>query len=129
MSKKILSLLLVLVMLVGCFASCGLFNKEQPEAEKTYTYNTYLTLSPSNWNELTYQDNNDTEVMSWIGSSFFTYDFKYDANGNILPGEFEMEFSAATKLEDVSASVDAKWGIPEGGSKYAYRIKRNCRKN
>ena len=122
MSKKILSLLLVLVMLVGCFASCGLFNKEQTEAEKTYTYNTYLTLSPSNWNELTYQDNNDTEVMSWIGSSFFTYDFKYDANGNILPGEFEMEFSAATKLEDVSASVDAKWGIPEGGSKYAYRI-------
>ena len=32
-------------------------------ADKSYTYNTYLTLSPSNWNELTYQDNNDTEVI------------------------------------------------------------------
>ena len=89
---------------------------------KTYTYNTYLTLSPSNWNELTYQDNNDTEVMSWIGSSFFTYDFKYDADGEILPGEFEIEYSAATKLEDVSDKVDAKWGVPAGEKGYAWKI-------
>ena len=125
MSKKIFSLLLVLVMLVGCFASCNLFKKpdpETPDTPKSYTYNTYLTISPSNWNELTYQDNNDTEVMSWIGSSFFTFDFKYDAEGNILPGEFETEYSAATKLEDVSAEVDAKWGIPEGATARAYRI-------
>ena len=125
MSKKIFSLLLVLVMLVGCFAGCGLFKKDEPETPdtpKSYTYNTYLNLSPSNWNELTYKDSNDTEIMSWIGSSFFTFDFKYDAEGNILPGEFETEYSAATKLEDVSAEVDAKWGIPEGASSYAYRI-------
>ena len=89
---------------------------------KSYTYNTYVSLSPSNWNELTYQDNNDTEVMSWIGSSFFTYDFKYDDNGEILPGEFQMKYGAATNLEDISAVVDPKWNVPEGATGYAYRI-------
>jgi len=90
---------------------------------KNYTYNTYVSVSPSNWNELTYQDNNDTEVMSWIGSSFFTYDFKYDENGEIIPGDFEIEYSAATKLEDVSAQyVGDKWGVPADGKGYAWKI-------
>ena len=31
-----------------------------------YTYNDYTTVSPSNWNELTYQDNNDTQIMNYI---------------------------------------------------------------
>jgi len=91
--------------------------------DKTYTYNTYTTLSPSNWNELTYQDNNDTQIMSYIGSSFYSYDFKYDANGEIVPGEFVMKYDAATKLEDVSADyVGDKWGVPEGAKGYAYKI-------
>lgn len=93
-----------------------------PEVVKNYTYREYLTLSPSNWNELTYQDNNDTEIMSWIGSNFFAFDFAFDANGEIIPGDFEVEYSAATKLEDVSATVDAKWGVPEGGKGYAWKI-------
>ena len=133
MSKKIFSLLLVVAMLVGCLASCnfikGIFNKDKGPDEtptdntpKSYTYNTYLTLSPSNWNELTYQDNNDTEIMSWIGSSFFSFDYKFDESGKIIPGAFEVEYSAATKLEDISGSVDAKWGVPAGGTGYAYRI-------
>ena len=90
---------------------------------KNYTYNTYVSVSPSNWNELTYQDNNDTEVMSWIGSSFFIYDFKYDEAGEIIPGEFEMKYSAATKLEDVSAQyVGDTWGVPADGKGYAWKI-------
>lgn len=118
--KAFVAVLLVAVMMLSVVA-CG--NDPTPPAEKSYTYNTYLTLSPSNWNELTYQDNNDTEVMSWIGSSFFTYDFKFDENGEIIPGEFEVEYSAATKLEDVSAQyVGTKWNVPEGGKGYAYKI-------
>ncbi len=90
---------------------------------KTYTYNTYTAQSPSNWNELTYQDNNDTQIMSYIGSSFFSYDFKFDEYGEIIPGDFVMKYDAATKLEDVSAQyVGEKWGVPEGGKGYAYKI-------
>ena len=118
--KASLAILLVVVMMLSVVA-CG---KDPNKGDgKSYTYNTYLNLSPSNWNELTYQDNNDTEVMSWIGSSFFTYDFKFDENGEIIPGEFEVEYSAATKLEDISAQyVGTKWNVPEGKTGYAYKI-------
>ncbi|MBQ2253542.1 MAG: hypothetical protein II325_00115, partial [Clostridia bacterium] len=91
---------------------------------------------PSNWNELTYADNNDTQIMSYIGSSFFDYDYKfegdvkYNADGSInkagiVPGAYTTNYSAATKLEDVTSTVDAKWGYTaeqkaEGG--YAWKI-------
>ena len=139
--RKVLSLVLAVFMLVSCVAilgSCGITPVEEEttggegkpnEEEKNsiftdgdYTYNTYTALSPSNWNELTYQDNNDTQIMSYIGSSFFAYDFKYDKNGEIIPGDFVVKYDAATKLEDVSALVDAKWGIPADGKGYAWKI-------
>ena len=128
--KKCMAMLLVVVMLLAAVACTKDPDGPQDESDlkghkdpKNYTYTTYLTLSPSNWNELTYQDNNDTEVMSWIGSSFFIYDFKYDEAGEIIPGEFEMKYSAATKLEDVSAQyVGDKWGVPADSKGYAWKI-------
>ena len=151
MSKKIFSLLLVLVMLVTCFTSCKLINKwfgkdptptpgPQPGPTgvtyKQAQYNTTTSVMPSNWNELTYADNNDTQIMSYIGSSFFSYDYKFEndqkflADGSInrdgiVDGAFTTNYDAATKLEDVTATVDAKWGYTptqkeEGG--YAWKI-------
>lgn len=118
--RSCFALLLVAVMMLTV-AGC-----KPEEADTTgvgvYTYNTYTAQSPSNWNELTYKDNNDTQIMNYLGSAFFGYDFKFDANGEILPGEFEVTYQAATKLEDISAEVDAKWGVPEGAKGYAYRI-------
>ena len=123
MKKMTKRLLLGLTATVLTFALVGCKGDDPVvEEEKTYTYNTYTSLSPSNWNELTYQDNNDTQIMSYIGSSFYTYDFKYDANGEIVPGDFVMQYSAATALEDVSDKVDAKWGVPAGKKGYAYKI-------
>ena len=51
---------------------------------KQYTYHTYNTVSPSNWNELTYQDANDTTLMGYLSSSFFSFDFKFDEFGEIV---------------------------------------------
>ena len=118
MTKRFL-LGLIAIVIAFTVTGCG---DDDDQVEKVYTYNTYTALSPSNWNELTYQDNNDTQVMSYIGSSFYTYDFKYDANGEIVPGDFVMQYSAATALEDVSDKVDAKWGVPAGKKGYAYKI-------
>ncbi len=103
---------------------------------KKAEYNTTTAVMPSNWNEFTYADNNDTQIMSYIGSSFFEYDYKFEndqkfnADGSInkdgiVPGAYTTNYSAATKLEDVTASVDAKWGYTsaqktEGG--YAWKI-------
>lgn len=105
---------------------------------KKGTYNTTTTVMPSNWCELTYADNNDKQIMNYIGSSFFEYDYKFDeelggkykADGSlnldaVIPGAYTTNFSAATKLTDVTATVDAKWGYTEnqkveGG--YAWEI-------
>ena len=156
-STKILALILVVAMCFTMLASCGLFGKcdhvdadDNGKCDKcgenyedgaeevddgTVSYNTTTVTMPSNWNELNYSDNNDTQIMSYIGSSFFTYDYKFDggkfkADGTvnlegIVPGAFITTYSAATKLEDVTSAVDAKWGYTdeqkaEGG--YAWKI-------
>ena len=108
----------------------------QPAEIKQAEYNTTTSVMPSNWNEFTYADNNDTQIMNYIGSSFFDYDYKFEndqkfnADGSInkdgiVPGAYTTNYSAATKLEDVTSSVDAKWGYTdaqkaEGG--YAWKI-------
>ena len=109
---KLLSLVLAMVMSVSVFTSCGGTSESTPDKAETYTYKTYTSVSPSNWNELTYQDNNDTQIMSYIGSPLFEFDFKFDDNGDILPGEFEVEYSFATALNDVSD----QYGYPEGSA-------------
>ena len=133
--KSVFALVLCLVLVVGVFAGC----KEEPVKQvelKQAAYNTTTKTMPSNWNEFTYADNNDTQIMSYIGSSFFEYDYKfegdkkYNADGSvnkagIVPGAYTTNYSAATKLEDVTSLVDAKWGYTaeqkeEGG--YAWKI-------
>ena len=154
--KKILAIALALAMVLSIFAGCGEKAPEQtnapaatnpqvdptdaPEVEqvvlKQAEYNTTTSVMPSNWNEFTYADNNDTQIMNYIGSAFFEYDYKFEddqkfnADGSvnkdaIVPGAYTTNYSAATKLEDVTSEVDAKWGYTdeqkaEGG--YAWKI-------
>ena len=154
-STKIIALLLVAVMCFSVLTSCFLFGSEEskcdghvdvnndgkcdkcgdPYDNGVVTYNTFTSVMPSNWNELTYQDQNDTQIMSYISSSFFEYDYmfeggKFNADGSInvdgiVPGAFSVNYSAATKLEDVTSAVDAKWGYTDDQKKeggYAWKI-------
>lgn len=137
------SMLLAAVMLASAtvtqFAGCKPTEDPVTPAEyKQGTYRTFTTVLPSNWNEMTYQDNNDTQILSYIGSSFFEYDYEFDeAKGGkfnedgsinadaIVTGSFTTNYAAATKLEDVTSKVDAKWGYTDeqkeaGG--YAWKI-------
>ena len=133
--KSVLSVVLCLVLVAALFAGC----KEQPVPQvslKQAEYNTTTSVMPSNWNEFTYADNNDTQIMSYIGSSFFEYDYKFEGDkkfnpdgsinkAGIVPGAYTTNYSAATKLEDITKTVDAKWGYTddqkaEGG--YAWKI-------
>ena len=138
--KSMLVMALCLVMIAMMVVSCG--PKPQPEPPvqqatfKKAEYNTTTSVMPSNWNELTYVDNNDTQIMSYIGSAFFEYDYKFEGDkkynedgsinkDGIVPGAYTTNYSAATKLEDVTSTVDAKWGYStaqkaEGG--YAWKI-------
>ena len=140
MNKKLTSMLalaMALLMVVSVFAACQPKEPEvTPATFKQAEYNTTTSVMPSNWNEFTYADNNDTQIMSYIGSSFFEYDYKFvddkkfNADGSInkegiVAGAYTTNYSAATKLEDVTKTVDAKWGYTdaqkaEGG--YAWKI-------
>ena len=157
--KKLLALLLAVVMVLGIVACTPATPTEPsgttpnpttptqgkddptnpsvtPVVLKQAEYNRYTSVMPSNWNEFTYSDNNDTQILSYISSSFFTYDYKfendqkYNADGSInkdgiVDGAYTTNYDAATKIEDVTATVDAKWGYTdeqkaEGG--YAWKI-------
>ena len=135
--KSVFAAVLCLVLVAAMFAGCAPAEKPVDQVTlKQAQYNTTTSVMPSNWNEFTYADNNDTQIMSYIGSSFFEYDYKFEndkkfnADGSvnkagIVPGAYTTNYSAATKLEDVTSSVDAKWGYTdaqkaEGG--YAWKI-------
>ena len=123
---KLLALALAVVMSVAVLAACQKPETEDPyvwaDDGLNYTYNTYTGVSPSNWNELTYQDSNDTQIMSYIGSAFFEYDFKFNDDGTIKSGEFDVKYSAATKLEDVTAKYADAWGLDASKTGFAWKI-------
>ena len=131
--KKFLGIF-VMVLALFVVVSCGEKKPSDDGKEKNpvYTYRTYTAVSPSNWNELTYQDNNDTQIMKYIGSSFFEFNSKFDKNGKIVPGEFVVEYSAATKLTDVTSEYagNAKWGIEAGetsGRAYVIKLREDLK--
>lgn len=96
--------------------------KASADANPTYTYNTFTSVSPSNWNELTYQDNNDTQIMNYLSSPFFEFDYLYDESGKIVSGKFEVEYSFATALRDVTAEYADKYGLSEEDSELVWEI-------
>ena len=59
------------------------------------TYRTYTSVMPSNWNELTYEDNNDTQILNYLVSSFYEYDYEFD------------EAKGGTFKEDGTVNADA----------------------
>ena len=96
-----------------------------PDTSKSYTYNDYLSISPSNWNELTYQDNNDTNILGPISGGLFTFDYKFDESYNPVPGAYTVQYDGATALEDVTAlyAGDPNYSVPEDAeSGFAYKI-------
>ncbi len=137
--KKLAALAVTTVMAstiaIG-FTACDDSEKEGTGgALKQGTYRTFTSTMPSNWNELTYEDNNDTQILDFVTSSLFTFDYdfggqKFNEDGTvnasaIVDGGYTVQYDGATKLEDVTATVDAKWGYTaeqktQGG--YAYKI-------
>lgn len=125
--KKLSKLLTagIAVLMVASFGltACGKKN-DTPAGEATHTYNTYVTVTPSTWNELDSTDENNDAIMGYIGSAFFEYDFKfedgkkYNADGSlnldgIVDGGFEVKYSAATALQDVTAKYGEEWDLTE----------------
>ncbi len=105
---------------------------------QSYTSKSSMKNTPSNWNEMDYQNNDDTVIINNTISSFFGYDYalkdpskgRVTADGKLNVDNIDFEhhivtYEAATRLEDVTSLVDAKWGLTaaqkaQGG--YAWRF-------
>ena len=122
MTKKIVKSAVILLASTAMVACGGPGNN----GKKTYTFREYVAVSPSNWNELTYQDNNDTEIMGFIGSNFFRFNYQFDANGKVKEdGSFVVDYDAATALDDVTEDYagNEKYAVPENAKAgFAYKI-------
>ncbi len=89
----------------------------------SYTYKTFNTISPWDWNHLSgvvYSESQ--QIVELINSYFFEANFKFDANGEIIPGEYSIEYSFATALEDVTAEYVGRYGVKSGESAKVWKI-------
>ena len=126
-SKKIAWIALIATM-VGGFSGCSPKNNAGNYAPTAgvYSYNTYTSVSPSNWNALTYRDNNDTQIMDYITSPLFEYDFVYETDDDereVKENEISISYAMATKLEDVSKLyVGEAWGVGQNETGRAWKI-------
>lgn len=132
--KKVLSLVMVLAMVVSSvaiLASCGgnqttttttttggdgPVKPVDPNAE--YTYNTFLSVFPTVWNNHTYQTATDGEILGYTEPGFYTFDYNETKDGYVLVPEM-----ATQEPIDVTAEyVGEDWGIEEGETARAWKI-------
>ncbi len=117
----VLAVILSLVLSVALFAGCAK-KEEKPyeitkrastgwEDEKVYTNNDYTSQMPNQWCSILTSDNTNTSLEGYFTSSFYEFNYQYDANGDIVPGGFTVDYSAATKLEDVTAKYAGQYGL------------------
>ena len=123
--KKLIALLLALSMVL-CLAACNNAPAEEteapevtevPEAPATYTYNYSMSEFPTNWNYHTYQTATDAEILDYITSGFYIFDYNETMDGYaMIPG------MATGDPVDVTADYIGQFGLEEGAEARAYVI-------
>ena len=121
--KKLLSLVLAVVMVRGLVACGGNGGSETtapvetttPAVEGTYTYNYALAEFPTNWNYHTYQTNIDAEILDYISSGFYVFDYNETKDGYAM-----VDGMAVGDPVDVTADYVGQYGIVEGDTAKAY---------
>ena len=118
--KKLIALLLVLTM-VFALAACGKKPAEgttaatdgattpAADAEATYTYNTALTVFPTNWNPHTNQTETDSEILDYVTAGLYRFDYNETEDGYALVPGMAVDYP-----EDVTADYIGQYGLEEG---------------
>ena len=120
--KKLLSLVLAVVMVLGLVA-CGGGNTPEttapaettPTVAGTYTYNYAMAEFPTNWNYHTYQTATDAEILDYISSGFYVFDYNETKDGYAM-----VDGMAVGDPVDVTAEYVGQYGIVEGDTAKAY---------
>lgn len=141
--KKLLMLIAMVLVVVLCasvLTACkkdkgnGGGNVTKPgtgwEDPKMYTMREYTAQMPSQWCTILSSDNVNNTMESYFTSAFYEFNYKFDANGKIVPGAYTVEYSAATKLEDVTKKYAGKYGLAadaEKGQAFAMTLRNDLK--
>ena len=114
MKFKKLGLASLAVVAAVSLASCG-----GKEGVGEYTYNVAMSVFPTNWNPHTYQTATDAEVLGYTTPGFYTFDYN-DAKDSykVVP-----DMATQEPIDVTKDYVGDEWGIKEGATGQAYRIK------
>lgn len=139
--KKLLMLIAMVLVVVLCasvLTACkkdkgnGDENVTKPgtgwEDPKMYTMREYTSQMPSQWCTILSSDNANSTMESYFTSAFYEFNYKFDANGKIVPGAYTVEYSASTKLEDVTKKYAGKYGLAadaEKGQAFAMTLRND----
>ena len=139
--KKLLMLIAMVLVVVLCasvLTACkkdkgnGGGNVTKPgtgwEDAKMYTMREYTAQMPSQWCTILTSDNVNNAMESYFTSSFYEFNYKFDANGKIVPGAYTVEYSASTKLEDVTKKYAGQYGLAadaEKGQAFAMTLRKD----
>lgn len=141
--KKLLMLIAMVLVVVLCasvLTACkkdkgnGDGNVTKPgtgwEDPKMYTMREYTAQMPSQWCTILSSDNVNNTMESYFTSAFYEFNYKFDANGKIVPHAYTVEYSASTKLEDVTKKYAGKYGLAadaEKGQAFAMTLRNDLK--
>jgi len=141
--KKLLMLIAMVLVVVLCASVLTACKKDKGnddenvtkpgtgwEDPKMYTMREYTSQMPSQWCTILSSDNVNNEMESYFTSAFYEFNYKFDANGKIVPGAYTVEYSAATKLEDVTKKYAGQYGLAadaEKGHAFAMTLRNDLK--
>ena len=114
-TTKIIVSALLCVCLVASFCATLIGCKDK-EGVGRYSYNTSLSVFPTNWNPHIYQTDTDSIVQNYTASGFYTFDYNATKDGYVVVPDM-----ATGDPIDVSADyVGSEWGIDDGETARAW---------
>lgn len=102
------------------------------EDSRQYTLREYTAQMPGQWCTIVSSDSVNNDMESYMTSAFYEFNYKFDADGKIVPGAYTVEYSAATKLEDVTKKYAGKYGLAadaEKGQAFAMTLRNDLKWN
>lgn len=98
------------------------------EDSRQYTLREYTSQMPGQWCTILSSDAVNNDMEAYFTSAFYEFNYKFDADGKIVPGAFTVEYSAATKLEDVTKKYAGQYGLAadaEKGQAFAMTLRND----
>lgn len=144
--KKLLMLIAMVLVVVLCASVLTACKKDKSkdnkpyditkrastgwEDSRQYTLREYTSQMPGQWCTILSSDIVNNDMESYMTSSFYEFNYKFDADGKIVPGAYTVEYSAATKLEDVTKKYAGQYGLAadaEKGQAFAMTLRNDLK--